>query len=227
MGKNIFKIRKRKGQVFLLLAITILIYLVLLSTTVYRITQSPYIAPAPNQEQINFYVENSVSSLEQLVDVAISQYSRSYSISSIISFLTEGIAVVESFLDGHNLPSTLTFDNSTFSILNSSTSANPTYVSCSFEVSIHIDSPDFYYDAIFVFDTTYYLEISETTGTENYLYVYKISNGYRTIINDATISIEPTTPVSNLLDGRYEADLQVGQIISAIIPNNILLWLEV
>ncbi len=227
MGKNIFKIRKRKGQVFLLLAITILIYLVLLSTTVYRITQSPYIAPAPNQEQINFYVENSVSSLEQLVDVAISQYSRSYTISNIISFLTEGIAVVESFLDGHNLPSTLTFDNSTFSILNSSTSANPTYVSCYFEVSIHIDSPDFYYDAIFVFDTTYYLEISETTGTENYLYVYKISNGYRTIINDATISIEPTTPVSNLLDGRYEADLQVGQIISAIIPNNILLWLEV
>ncbi|MCK4972569.1 MAG: hypothetical protein KAS52_04555, partial [Candidatus Heimdallarchaeota archaeon] len=76
MGKNIFKIKNRKGQVFLLLSIVILIYLVLLSTTVYRITQSPYIFPAPNQEQINFYVENSVSSLEQLVDVAISQYSR-------------------------------------------------------------------------------------------------------------------------------------------------------
>jgi len=227
MSKNIFKIRKRKGQVFLLLSIVILIYLVLLSTTVYRITQSPYISPSPNQEQINFYVENSVSSLEQLVDVALSQYSRSYSIGSIISFLTEGIAVVESFLDSHNLPSTLTFDNSTFSISNSSTSANPTYITCSMEVSIHIDCPDFYYDATFVFDTTYYLEFSETTGTENYLYVYKISNGYRIIINDATITIEPTTPVSNLLDGRYEADLQVGQIISAIIPNNILLWLEV
>ncbi|MHA1816713.1 MAG: hypothetical protein ACTSX1_11950, partial [Candidatus Heimdallarchaeaceae archaeon] len=74
MGKNIFKIRNRRGQVFLLLAITILIYLVILSTTVYRITQSPYISPAPNQEQITFYVENSVSSLEQLVDIAISRY---------------------------------------------------------------------------------------------------------------------------------------------------------
>jgi hypothetical protein len=227
MGKNIFKIRKRKGQVFLLLAITILIYLVLLSTTVYRITQSPYISPAPNQEQINFYVENSVSSLEKLVDVAISQYSRSYTVNSIISIITEGIVMVESFLDQHNLPATLTFDNSTFTISNSSTSANPTYITCSMEISIHIDSPDFYYDATFVFDTTYYMEISETTGTENYVYVYKISNGYRTIINDATITIEPTTPLSNLLDGRYEADLQVGQMIFAIIPNNILLWLEV
>jgi Na+-transporting methylmalonyl-CoA/oxaloacetate decarboxylase gamma subunit len=227
MGKNIFKVRKRKGQVFLLLSIVILIYLVLLSTTVYRITQSPYIVPAPNQEQINFYVENSISSLEQLVDVAISQYSRSYSVNSIIVLITEGIAVVESFLDGHNLPSTLTFDNSTFSISNSSTSANPTYITCSMEISIHIASPDFYFDATFVFEATYYLEISETTGTENYIYVYKISNSHRTIISDATITIEPTTPVSNLLDGRYEADLQVGQVISAVLPNNILLWLEV
>ncbi|MCK4973446.1 MAG: hypothetical protein KAS52_09000, partial [Candidatus Heimdallarchaeota archaeon] len=122
---------------------------------------------------------------------------------------------------------TLTFDNSTFSISNSSTSTNPTYITCSMEISIHIDSPDFYYDATFVFDTTYYLEISETTGTENYLYIYKVYNGYRTIINEATITIEPTTPVSNLLDGRYLADLQVGQLVSAMIPNNILLWLEV
>lgn len=227
MGKNIFKIRKRKGQVFLLLAITILIYLVLLSTTVYRITQSPYISPAPNQEQINFYVENSISSLEQLVDVAISQYSRSYTVDSIISLITEGVEMVEYFLDDHNLPATLTFDNSTFSISNSSTSANPSYITCSLEISIRIDSPDLYYDATFVFDTTYYLEISETTGTENYIYVYKISNGYRTVINDATVTIVPTTPVSNLLDGRYLVDLQVGQIISALIPNNILLWLEV
>ncbi|MCK5409358.1 MAG: hypothetical protein KAJ30_03760 [Candidatus Heimdallarchaeota archaeon] len=227
MGKNIFKIKNRKGQVFLLLSIVILIYLVLLSTTVYRITQSPYISPAPNQEQINFYVENSISSLEQLVDVAISQYSRSYTVDSIISTISEGIAMVEYFLDEHNLPATLTFDNSTFSISNSSTSANPTYITCSMEISIHIDSPDFYYDATFVFDTTYYLEISETTGTENYLYIYKVYNGYRTIINDATITIEPTTPVSNLLDGRYLADLQVGQLVSAMIPNNILLWLEV
>lgn len=227
MGKNMFKVRKSKGQVFLLLSIVILIYLVLLSTTVYRITQNPYIVPAANQEQINFYVENSISSLEQLVDVAISQYSRSYTEDSIILLITEGITTIESFLDGHNLPSTLVFDNSTFRVSNSSTSANPTYITCSMEISIHIDSPDYYFDATFVFDATYYLEISETVGTENYIYVYKISNGYRTIIDEATISIEPTTPVSNLLDGRYEADLQVGQVISAILPNNILLWLEV
>ncbi len=227
MGNNIFKVRKRKGQVFLLLSIVILIYLVLLSTTVYRITQSPYINPTPNQGQINFYVENSVSSLEQLVDVAISQYSRSYTKDSIIVLITEGITVVESFLDSHNLPSTLTFDNSTFSISNSSTSANPTYITCSMEISIHIDSPDYYFDATFVFGATYYLEISETIGTENYIYIYKLSNGYRTIINDATITIEPTTSVSNLLDGRYEADLQVGQVLSAVLSNNILLWLEV
>ena len=227
MGKNIFKIRNRRGQVFLLLAITILIYLVILSTTVYRITQSPYISPAPNQEQITFYVENSVSSLEQLVDIAISRYSRSYTVNSIISLITEGVAVVESYLDDHNLPATITFDNSTFSVSNSSTSLNPTYITCSMEISIHIESPDFYYDATFVFDTAYYLEISEATGTENYIYIYKISNGYRTIINDATISIEPTTAVSNLLDGRYEADLQLGQTISAIIPSDILLWLDV
>ncbi|MBY9002177.1 MAG: hypothetical protein KGD64_14755 [Candidatus Heimdallarchaeota archaeon] len=227
MGKNAQLIKNKKGQVFLLLSITILIYLVLLSTTVYKITQSPYISPAPNQDQITFYVENSISSLHDLTDVAISRYSNGDTFSSILSIIDNGIVEIESFLDGHNLPTIVSFDNTTFSVSNSSTTVNPVYITCSFEVSIHIDSPDFYFDAIFIFETAYYLETSDTVGTENYIYVYKIDNGYRTVINDATITIEPSTLVSNLLDGRYEVDLQIGQTISAVLPGNILLWLDV
>ena len=50
-------IKNRKGQVFLLLAIVIMIYLILLSTTVFRITQSPFVELAPNQNQIMNYID--------------------------------------------------------------------------------------------------------------------------------------------------------------------------
>lgn len=219
--------KNRKGQVFLLLSIVILIYLVLLSTTVYKITQTPYINPAPNQQQIIYYVENSISSIEDLAEMAISRFSNGMDFTSAQTLVENGLEDIESFLDNHNLPSTISYDNTTFSLTNSSTLVNPVFIQCQLDVTIHIESPDFYYDGSFTFDVEYYMEISEIIGTENYISIYKVNNGYKSMINDATLSIEPITSITNMLDGRYEVDLQSGQIISATLPGNILLWLEV
>jgi len=210
-----------------MLAIVILIYLILLSTTVYRITQSPYVNPAPNQKQLSNYVDNSIYAIHDLTEAALSQYSQGVARVDIVSLMQDGLIEIENYLDNHNLPANLSLDAGGLSVYNSSTSVNPVFIHIECNVSIHIDSPDFHYDATFLIKTTYYLEISEITGTENHIYLFKDKNGIISIINDAGITITPFTPVSNLGDGRYSADLQLGQEIEAILPHNIYLWLEV
>lgn len=220
-------LKNKKGQVFLLLAIVILIYLILISTTVYRITQSPYIDPAPNQNQLLNYLDNSVSNLQEIVEISLSKYSMGDSSNDIQSFIQANIGHVEAYLDNHNLPATLSFVTGSLIVGNTSTLVNPTYIYCSFNISIHINSPDLYYEGVYSFDTTYYLEISNTAGTSNYVYLYKIQNGIQTMINDGIINVIPSTTVSNLGDGRYLLDLVGGQTVSATLPHNIHLWLEV
>jgi len=227
MKRNIFKTKNKRGQVFLLLAIVILIYLILLSTTVYEITQSPYINPAPNQEQLLNYIDNSISSFTELSEIAMSQYSQGVSENDIIIILQSGVADIEDYLDSHNLPAVVDIDDDNLVIANSSTTINPVYVRFFCNFSILIDSPDIYYDALFSLDIVYYMEISDTTGTDNYIYLYKMHNNIKTLISDGEISIAPSTPVSNLGDGSYHTDLQFGQIITVSIAQSIFLWLEV
>jgi hypothetical protein len=225
MKKQLLK--NKKAQVFLMLAIVILIYLILLSTTVYRITQSPYVDPAPNQKQLSNYVDNSIYAMHDLTEAALSQYSQGIARIDIVSFMQAGLTEIEEYLDNHNLPANLSLDLGGLSVYNSSTSADPVLIHIECNISIHIDSPDFYYDATFLFETTYYMEISDTSGSNNYIYIYKDNNGIITTINDATITITPFTAVSNLGDGSYLADLQLGQEIEAVLPHNIYLWLEI
>ena len=227
MRRNIFTTKNKKGQVFLLLAIVILIYLILLSTTVYEITQSPYINPAPNQEQLMYYIDNSISSFTDLSEIALSQYSQGVSENDIKLIVQSGVVEIESYLDTHNLPAIVEADADNLVIINSSSTINPVFIRFLCNFSILIDSPDIYYEAQFSLNLIYYMEISETTGIDNYIYLYKIHNNVKTLINDAIISINPSTPVSNLGDGSFQADLQVGQIISVNFDHNIFLWLEV
>jgi len=225
MKKIMFK--NKKGQVFLLLAIVILIYLILISTTVYRITQSPYIDPAPNQNQLLNYLDNSISNLQEMVELSLSKYSLGDSANDIQTFIQTNIVHIENYLDNHNLPATLSLVTGSLAVGNSSSLVNPTYLYCSFNISIHINSPDLYYDGVYTFDTTYYLEISNTAGSSNYIYLYKIQNGIQTMISNGIINVFPNTPISNLGDGRYLLDLVIGQTVSATLPHNIHLWLEV
>lgn len=219
--------KNKKGQVFLLLAIVILIYLILISTTVYRITQSPYIDPAPNQNQLLNYLDNSISNLQEMVELSLSKYSLGDSANDIQTFIQTNIVHIENYLDNHNLPATLSLVTGSLAVGNSSSLVNPTYLYCSFNISIHINSPDLYYDGVYTFDTTYYLEISNTAGSSNYIYLYKIQNGIQTMISNGIINVFPNTPISNLGDGRYLLDLVIGQTVSATLPHNIHLWLEV
>ena len=220
-------LKNKKGQVFLLLAIVILIYLILISTTVYRITQSPYIDPAPNQEQLLNYLDNSISNLQEMVEISLSKYSMGDSSNEIQTFIQTNINHVEAYLDDHNLPATLSYVSNSLSVGNTSTLVNPTYIYCSFNISIHINSPDLYYDGIYFFDTAYYMEISNIAGTSNYIYLYRIQNGIQTMISNGIINVVPSTTVSNLGDGRYLLDLVGGQTVTATLPHNIHLWLEV
>jgi hypothetical protein len=224
MKKSLFK--NRKGQVFLLLAIVILIYLILLSTTVYRITQSPYVNPAPNQKQLANYIDNSVTAIQGLAEASLAHSSTGATRNEVITFVLAGLVDIESFLDNHNLPSVLELDEVDFSISNTSASINPVSIHISFNVSLQIDSPDVYYYGTFLIDIAYYVEISSTSGSENYIYLYKMNNGIKSMINDAIINITPSTPISNMGDGSFLADLQFGQTIRTTLPHNIVLWME-
>ncbi|MCG3225610.1 MAG: hypothetical protein H7645_01720 [Candidatus Heimdallarchaeota archaeon] len=225
MRQSLFK--NRKAQVFLLLAIVILIYLILLSTTVYRITQSPYVNPAPNQKQLSNYIDNSITAIQDLAEASLSHRSTGATRNEIIVFVLEGLNDIEYFLDNHNLPSVLSLDEVDFSISNTSSIINPVSIQTKFNVTLQIDSPDVYYDGTFLIDITYYVEISDTTGSENYIYLYKINNGIKSMINNGILDINPSTPISNMGDGSYSADLQLGQTIMATFPHNIILWMEI
>jgi hypothetical protein len=224
MKRSILK--NRKGQVFLLLAIVILIYLILLSTTVYHITQSPYVVPAPNQKQLSNYIDNSITAIQDLAEASLSYSSSGATRLEVIDFVLEGLEDIESFLDNHNLPAVLSLDEVDFSLYNTSTLINPVFIRTSFNVTLQIDSPDVYYDATFLIDISYYVEISGTSGTENYVYLYKMNNGIKTMINNGVLDINPSTPISNIGDGSYLADLQTGQTIMVTLPHNIVLWME-
>ncbi len=224
MKKSIIK--NRKGQVFLLLAIVILIYLILLSTTVYHITQSPYVVPAPNQKQLSNYIDNSITAIQDLAEASLSHSSYGATRPEVIDFVLEGLDDIEYYLDNHNLPAVLSLDEVDFSLYNTSTGINPVFIHTSFNVTLQIDSPDVYYDGTFLIDLTYYLEISETAGSENYVYLYKFNNGIKTMINNGEIEISPVTTVYNMGDGSYLADLQIGQTITVTFLHNIVLSME-
>ena len=71
------------------------------------------------------------------------------------------------------------------------------------------------------------MEVSSTAGNENYIYLYKINSGVQSMIADADITITPSTPVGKMGDGSYLADLVPGQLITAVLPHNIILSLVV
>jgi len=229
MKNNAKKIPRwnKKGQVFILLALVILLYLILLSTTIYNITQIPYIEPAPNQEQTTRYIENTISSLYELTDVAISRYSHSVYILDIMDTFKEGLTTIENFLEDHNFVAELTLDETNFSISNSSETLNPASISFSAKVSLLIVNTEIHYEATLYLTTGYYVEISETFGTENYVYCYKIQHGETSPISDCEIKVTPDTTVINLGDGSYKLDLELGQVLRVTFPHNIIVWKEV
>ena len=71
------------------------------------------------------------------------------------------------------------------------------------------------------------METSGIIGNLNYVYLYKEANGVKTMVNNGIVAISPSTSVTNLGDGRYSADLASGQLITALLPHNIWLWLEI
>ncbi|MFW9853168.1 MAG: hypothetical protein ACFFDS_09505, partial [Candidatus Thorarchaeota archaeon] len=75
------------------------------------------------------------------------------SANEIQTFIQTNINHVEAYLDDHNLPTTLSYVLNSLAVGNTSTLVNPTYIYCSFNISIHINSPDLYYDGVYSFDT--------------------------------------------------------------------------
>ncbi|MCE7741779.1 MAG: hypothetical protein GOP50_04920 [Candidatus Heimdallarchaeota archaeon] len=225
MKRNITK--NKKGQVFLLLAITILIYLIILSSTVYQITQSPYIEPVPNSEQLLNYVDNSLNAIEELSDIAMSQYSQGATRNDVLDIIDEGISEIDSYLDNHNLPSNISYDSLNLVIANTSTTVNPVRVRFMAEFTIHINSLDLVYDTVIYINSSYYLEYSGIAGNQNYIYIYKQRNGVLDLIDNAEVTIIPSISVANMGDGSYLADLETGYEITAVLPHNIILTLEI
>ncbi len=225
MKHNITK--NKKGQVFLLLAITILIYLIILSATVYQITQSPYIEPAPNSEQLLNYVDNSIGAIDELSDVAMAQYSQGATRNDVLDILDDGISDLDSYLDNHNLPSNISYDSLNLIIVRSSTNVNPVWVHFEAEFTVHINSLDLIYDAVIYINTTYYLEYSGIAGNQNFIYIYKEKSGIIQLIDNAEVTVIPSISVANMGDGSYLADLDSGYEINAVLPHNIMLTLEI
>ena len=225
--KKVSLTKNKRGQVFLLLSITILIFLIIISATIFQITQSPYINPAPNQQQLYDYLDNSLNAIDDLSNVALSQLSLGASRNDVLTIMDEGMELIEAYLDDHNLPSILTYDDVNLIIANSSTALNPVYIHFEVEVSIHINSLDLFYESVIHLNTTYFMETSGTIGNLNYVYLYKETNGVKTMVNNGIVAISPSTSVTNLGDGRYSADLASGQMITALLPHNIWLWLEI
>ena len=225
MNKNLLK--NKKGQVFLLLAITILIYLILLSATVYQITQSPYIDPSPNNEQLLHYVDNSLRAIDELSDIAMSQYSLGATRNDVLDIIDAGISEIDNYLDNHNLPSNISYDSLNLIIVNSSTAVNPVRVHFEAEFNVHINSLDLIFDAVIYVNSTYYLEYDTIVGNQNYIYIYKEKNGVIDLIDNAEVTIVPSISVSNMGDGSYLVDLDTGYEITAVLPHNILLTLSI
>ncbi len=217
----------KRGQVFILLALVILLYLILLSLTMYDITRIPYIEPSANQQQTEQYIDNTISSLYELNDIAISQYSHGTARSAIISNYENGLNGIKEFLQSHNIIAHFSLDKSSFRIVNSSSSDNPVNISCSALVTFSIENTAMRYKTTILVSTSYFAEISDISGTTNYVYCYMIRHNSETSINNCTITVTPSTNVLNLGDGRYQLDLQSGQVLKILFPHNILLYKQI
>ncbi len=214
----------RRGQVFLLLALVILLYLLILSTTVYQISQTPYIQPAPNQEQLLNNIDNAISSLYDLGNIALSSYSQGKSIVEIREIITDGIVVIEDYLLRNGLFSLISYDTDSLVVSNSTSTINPVLTTFQCTFNLLIENQNIYFSTIVDVDLRYYLQISGTTGSVNYITIYKLENDIQTFLANCVVTITPSTSVSNQGDGRYQANLEEGQTIQAILPHNIYLW---
>ena len=159
--------------------------------------------------------------------MAISQFSNGATRNEILDLLDEGISVIDSYLDNHNLPSNISYDSLNLIIANSSTTINPVLIHFEAEFIVHINSLDIVYDAVIYINTSYYLEYSGVAGNQNYIYLYKLSSGITSLIDNADVTTSPSVSVLNMGDGSYLADLETGYTITAVLPHNVILTLEI
>ena len=163
-----------------------------------------------------------------MADIGLSQYSLGASETAVTTIITNGLNTLETYLFQHSLPANLELQDNSLNVYNSSSpNNNPVSIHIDFKVNIFIDSPELYYSSEFTINVTYFLEISGTTGTDNYIFVTKFQAGIQSVIADAVITITPQTTVTNLGDGSYQADLKTGDVITAQLPHNIFLWKNV
>lgn len=218
-------LKRKKGQVFLLMAILILLYLILLSTTIFKVSQSPYIEPSANEEAILRYMDNSVSAVHELVDVALHQYTYvGMTIAECKENFELGLNDIETFLKRQSLIAKVELVENTFSIINSSTSVNPVYLELNADIEVKIENPSIIYESLLSLNITYEMQYSSIASDTNYLYAFKSINGERKSVGTCSIEVTPDTTVINLGDGRYQLDLQTGQNIKIEFPSRIYLW---
>ncbi len=218
-------LKRKKGQVFLLMAILILLYLILLSTTVFKVSQSPYIEPSANEEAIMRYVDNSVSAVHELVDVALHQYTYvGLTVAECKENFEIGLNDIETFLKRQSLIARVDLVENTFLIRNSSTSANPIYLELNADIELKIENPSVIYESLLSLKVIYEMQYSSITDDTNYLYAFKSINSERKSVGTCSVEVTPDTTVINLGDGRYQLDLQAGQNIQIAFQSRIYLW---
>jgi hypothetical protein len=172
-------------------------------------------------------VDNGISAIEELSDVAMSQYSQGATRNDVLNIIDQGISDIDSYLDNHNLPANISYDSLNLIIANTSTSTNPVRITFAAEFTVHINSLDLVFDAVIYINSSYYLEYSGISGNQNYIYIYKERSGIVELVDNAQVVVTPSISVSNMGDGSYLADLDSGYEITATLPHNIILVLEI
>ena len=201
---------KRKGQVFLILTILVISFIIGISTVLLQIKQSDFIDPAPDANTSFRAWEITVESLHQITDVFLSQYSKNF-LAPIQGF-NNPFQNLRDYLTNRGVANTI-YNTTNLNLSNDNTTiTNGEIITASISFNVYLAT------ASTTINQTVSIIISYTidASTVGVISVYKTVDGTISYLADCQFSII----VVDLGNGSYTHGT-TGIAINALTPSNV------
>ncbi len=207
----------RRGQIFLILTIMVITFLVGITGILLDSQKAAYLNPVPDSEIINQAWDNTYDSIKQILIIQLSKNSNGPSVNQNNIDLSTQLGNLENYLVERGISTTiLTTQQINYTIVGDLTSSSTVSIEGGF--SVHMQSGDIEINHDFVLHISY-----TATSSASDVIVYRTINNEKYFINNAelTSSTNPGATYTNYMNGRYGHTLNLGDDLIITAPQNI------
>lgn len=214
---------KRRGQIFLIMTILVITFMVGISTVLLQVQRSNYTDTVPDSENVLIAWENAYSSIEQILEIELSICTTSGALAGVRD-ISLPLGNLENYLTNIGLSAIITVDPTspvTYSNVGATTLVNTAGITGRFY--IHLQSGNVQIDQSMVIDLSYSAQ-SVPDGILTKVIITKTVNSEKMFIIKSTLSAISST-FTDLQNGAYISVVQIpaSEAIAIQTPLNIAL----